>query len=159
MSQAGSTLGTGSSGGPILTLTGNTGGPIGPTLGNINVVGSGSVNVTGSGSTLTISVVNAGFPWSEKAASFNAQIQNGYFCIAALTSTLPTAGLALGNTIIFVVDTSSQVVVQAGAGQGIQIGSGTQSTVTSTASGCVLELVYRPNDGDWHTVSSVGSWV
>lgn len=166
MSQAGiiNMSGGGGGGSPIETLTGNTGGAVSPTANNINVVGAGAIVVTGNPgtSTLTITVTNDGFPWFEEATSFNAAIQTGYFCTAALTASLPvTAGLVLGNTIIFVVDTASTVVIQAAAGQQIQNGASLSSsggTATSTAQGSVLELVFRPNDGNWHTISSMGSW-
>ncbi len=51
---------TASSMGAVVTLTGNSGGAVSPTLGNINVVGSGSVNIVGNPgtSTLTVSVTD-----------------------------------------------------------------------------------------------------
>ena len=41
---------------PIATLTGNTGGVVGPTLSNINIVGSGSTTVSGNPGTSTLTV-------------------------------------------------------------------------------------------------------
>jgi hypothetical protein len=48
--------------GALLGLTGNTGGLVGPTLGNINIVGTGDISVAGNPgtSTLTISLAGAG---------------------------------------------------------------------------------------------------
>jgi len=44
----------------IQTLTGNTGGAVGPTVGNINVVGTGSVAVTGNPGTSTLTISDNG---------------------------------------------------------------------------------------------------
>jgi len=165
------------SGGPhptIETLTGNTGGPIGPTGFNINVLGDGTTcTVSGNPgtSTLTVSVLNDSFTWTEKAATFDANIQNGYFCNAALTVNLPPNGtfatpLTIGNTIIIYVDTSSQVIIQAGAGQQIEI-SRNISSVGGTATamggapgsqGNIVTLVYKPSDTTWHAISSQGTF-
>lgn len=166
MSQAGiiSVAGGGGGGSPIQTLTGDTGGPIPPTANNINILGGTGVTVAGTPgtSTLTISVVNEGFTWSEQAVSFAAQIQNGYFCTAALTASLPTSiGLTIGNSIIIYVDTTSPVVIQANTGEFIQVGfniSDAGGTATSNTRGSILELVYRPSDLTWHGISSFGSW-
>jgi hypothetical protein len=133
-----------------------------PAANNLNVLGSGGVATSGAGSTVTITVINDGFPWSEKSADFNASVQNGYFCTAALTTTLPASGgLILGNTIIFVVDTASTVTIQAGVGESIQVSSTISAaggTASSNTRGSVLELVFRPSDLTWHTISSLGVW-
>src|SRR6185437_13600625 len=128
MSQAGiiNIAGGGGGGSPVQTLTGNTGGPVPPTANNINIVGTGAVSVVGNPgtSTLTISVATDSFSWSEQNANFNAAIQNGYYCNAALTVSLPsTAGLLIGSTIIIYIDTSSVVTIQANTGQMIQVGN------------------------------------
>lgn len=166
MSQAGiiNVAGGGGGGSPVQTLTGNTGGAVPPTANNINVVGTGAVTVTGNPgtSTLTISVVTDSFTWSDQSISFAALPQNGYFCTAALTVSMPTAGLVTGSTIIIYVDTASPVVLQAGAGQFIEI-SQTLSTVagtaTSTAQGNIVTLVYRASDTTWHAISSAGTFI
>jgi uncharacterized membrane protein YciS (DUF1049 family) len=150
----------------VETLTGNTGGAVGPDgSDNINVVGDGTtITVAGNPgtNTLTISAINAGFTWNEKAVSFNAIVENGYFCTAALTATLPVSvGLSIGNTIIIYVDTASSVIIQANAGEFIQVGiniSGSGGTATSNTQGSILVLVYRPADTTWHAISSFGSW-
>lgn len=131
---------------------------------NVNVNSGTGVNITANpdlSSSFIVNVINDGFPWSDQAVSFAAQKQNGYFCTAALTVTLPTAGLVTGSTIIIYVDTSSAVVLQAGAGQSIEI-SQTLSTVagtaTSTAQGNIVTLVYRASDTTFHAISSAGSF-
>ena len=165
MSQAGviNVAGGGGGGSPIQTLTGNSGGAVPPTANNINVVGSGAVTVTGNPgtSTLTISVQTDSFTWSDQAISFAALPQNGYFCTAALTVSLPTAGLVNGSTIIIYVDTANPVVIQAGAGQMIEISNASSTvagTATSTSQGNIVTLVYRVSDTTWHSISSQGSF-
>ncbi len=128
----------------------------------LNIVGGTGINTSGSGNTVTITAVNDSFRWSEQNTSFAAAIQNGYYCNAALTVTLPaTAGLTLGNTIIIYVDTASTVVIQANTGQMIQFGdtvSGSGGTLTNTLKGDTVELNFKPSDTTWHTIDSVGSW-
>lgn len=52
-------LGSGSSSGPITTITGNAGTIVSPTGGNINILGSAPITTTGGGSTLTLTVASA----------------------------------------------------------------------------------------------------
>lgn len=123
--------------------------------------GSGTFTSLGDPNQIKISVVNDGFPWSDQAISFAASPQNGYFCTAALTVTLPTASLVTGSTIIIYVDTASPVIIQAGAGQSIEISqtiSTVAGTATSTAQGNIVQLVYRSSDLTWHAISSQGSF-
>lgn len=136
-----------------------------PAANNLNVLGADGATTSGSGSTITITVVNSGFPWSEESISYAAEVQHGYFLNAALTATLPTTigppVLALGNTIIFYVDTAGAVVIQAQADQRIQVGneiSALGGTSTSTQQGDMLELIFKPSDSTWHAITSVGSW-
>ena len=128
-------------------------------LGGTGIITSADPN---GGNTIHVTVVNDSFTWSEKTTSFAAAIQNGYYCNAALTATLPaTAGLVLGNTIIIYVDTASAVVVQANTGQMIQFGdnvSGPAGTLTNTMKGDTVELNFKPSDSTWHTIDSIGSW-
>jgi hypothetical protein len=44
----------------VETLTGNTGGPVGPTLNNINVLGSGPITVSGNPGTSTLTISYTG---------------------------------------------------------------------------------------------------
>ena len=79
-----------------------------------------------------------------------------------LTATLPASGgLTIGNSVIFFVDTASVVTIQAGAGESIQIGSAISvpgGIATSNTAGATLELIFKPSDLTWHTISSLGSW-
>lgn len=167
MSHAGvvNVAGGGGGGSPVQTLTGNSGGAIPPTANNINVVGGNGINIVGTPgtSTLTVNVINDGFPWTDEAISFPAVSQNGYFCTGVLTASLPaSAGLTNGATVIFYVDTASIVTVQASAGQQINISNNLSSvagTASSNAEGSVLTLVFRIADTSWHAISSLGSWL
>lgn len=162
MSQAG-IINVGSSGGGVVTSflldDGNT---AVPDAGLILVTdGSGTETALGASNQIKINVVNDGFPWSDQAVSFAASVQNGYFCTAALTVTLPTVDLVTGSTVIIYVDTTDDVVIQAGAGQSIEISQTTSSvggTATSTAQGNMVQLVYRISDTTWHAISSAGSF-
>lgn len=164
MSQFFNPAGSGGGGSPIMTLTGNSGGPVPPTANNINIVGGSGAQVVGTPgtSTLTINVVNDGFPWSDQAVSFNAAVQNGYFCTAALTVNLPSSGLVSGSTVIIYVDTASTVTIHAAAGQQIEISQSISSvggTATSTAQGNIVTLVFRTSDATWHAISTAGTFI
>lgn len=166
MSQAGilNVAGGGGGGSPVQTLTGDSGGAVPPSGNNINILGGNGISVAGNAgtSTLTVSVINDGFPWTDEAISFAALPQNGYFCTGVLTASLPaSAGLTNGSTVIIYVDSASVVTVQANAGQTIQISNAQSSvagTATSIAEGSVLTLVYRIADTEWHSISVEGSW-
>jgi len=166
MSQAGiiNIAGGGGGGSPVQTLTGNIGPAVPPTGNNINVIGGTGVSVSGNAgtSTLTINVASEGFTWSEESTSFAAAVQNGYFCNASLTATLPpTAGLTIGNTVIIYADTTGTVTILAQSDQKIQVGndiSGDGGTSVSNTQGSILELIFKPSDLTWHTQSSIGSW-
>jgi len=133
-----------------------------PSANNINILGGVGSSTSGSGSTITITVENDGFDWSEQNGSFAAEVQSGYFCNSLLTVTLPaTAGLVIGNSMIFYVDTTDVVTIQANTGQFIQVGSNISiagGTASSSTRGAILELVFKPSDLTWHTISSLGVW-
>jgi len=46
--------------GGVATLTGNSGGAVGPTVGNIDVIGSGGITVTGNPGTSTLTISDSG---------------------------------------------------------------------------------------------------
>lgn len=136
-----------------------------PAANVLNVLGGIGATTTGSGNTITVIVKNDGFTWTEQNADFGASVQNGYFCNAELTATLPTTlgppALVIGNSVIFFVDTMSSVTIQAAAGQMIQVGSiisADAGIAVSNTQGAILELVYKPTDSTWHTISSLGVW-
>lgn len=166
MSQAGilNVAGGGGGGSPIQTLTGDSGGAVPPTANNINILGGAGVEVVGTPgtSTLTINVTTSGFEWSEETVSFSAVSGHGYFCNNALTVSLPSnVGLPIGSTVIIYVDTADPVIIQANGVDKIQVSSNISipgGTATSTQQGNILELVYKPSDFTWHTISSMGTW-
>lgn len=116
-----------------------------PAENNLNVIGGTGITTAGSGSTITINVKNGGFTWIETSTNLAIPAQTGVFCTAALTITLPPA-LATGITVIIYADTASTVTIQAASGQMIQFGNQTSistGSITSTAQGNIVELVYR----------------
>lgn len=130
-----------------------------PAANILNIYGDTGISTAGSGNTVTISYR---MPWEDKAVTFNAAVQTGYFCEGVLTVNLPaTAGLLNGDMIIIYVDSASVVTVQANTNQTIQVGN-EQSTVggraVSTAEGSVLTLVFRIADLEWHSISVEGTW-
>jgi hypothetical protein len=100
-------------------------------------------------------------PWTDEGGNFAAASNNGYFCTAALTATLP-ATPAQGDIIRIVCDTASIVTIQANTGQKIRIAnqiSSTAGTATSTKQGDTLDLVYRSSSATWYAFSSpCGVW-
>jgi len=133
-----------------------------PAAGVLTFVNGNGIVFSASGSSVTASVINDGFPWTDEADSFPAFSQNGYFCTGTLTARLPvTAGLANGATVIIYVDSASAVTVQAQADQFIQVGhedSVVGGKTISTALGSTLTLSFRIADTTWHTISSLGTW-
>lgn len=94
------------------------------------------------------------------SGTFTATASRGYILTAAATITLPSAP-STGDTIYFVCDTASSVVVTASAGQVISIQnviSNYAGTATSTAIGNALTLVYNSGDTSWIAVRNVGTW-
>jgi hypothetical protein len=75
--------------GGIATLTGNAGGAVGPTVGNIDIVGSGGVTVTGNPGTSTLTITGDG--------------------LGVTTITGDTGGALTGSNITFTGGTSGAV--------------------------------------------------
>lgn len=128
----------------------------------LNVLGGDGIQTEGSGNTVTIKVINLGFPWTEESTDFVAIPQNGYFCNASLTVFLPSIGIVTGSTVIIYIDTASPVIIQADVFQQIEISNTLSSfggMATSTAQGNVVELVFKTSDQTWHTIASQGSFV
>jgi hypothetical protein len=100
--------------------------------------------------------------WIEGSGAINAVTNKGYFISATSDIQLPpSASLQLGSTLIIYVDTTDEVIIEANGGQFIQYGQSSGSSggsLSSTAQGSVVQLVFRPNDLTWHTVSSEGTW-
>lgn len=129
-----------------------------PVANILNLLGSGDTITTGSGNTITI--VSGGVGWTDEAVSFLAVVNNGYFCTAALTATLPAAP-SQGNIVLIEADTTSAVVVKANAGQFIRLGSQVSAVggqATSSHRGDSIYLVYRAATTTWNSLSTEGTW-
>ncbi len=128
---------------------------------NINIFGAGGTSTSGSGNTVTITTTSGIMTWNDKAVSFLATVNEGYFCTAGLTITLPL-GATQGQTISIICDTSSPVIVQADATQFIAIGAESTvigGTATSTALGDNLLLVYRAASSTWWSLTADATWL
>ena len=120
--------------------------------------GGGTITLGGS---VTLTATGAGFVWTDEAISFNAASNNGYFCTAVLTVTLP-ASPSQGDVIRVVCDTTSVVTIQANTGQFIRLGnviSASAGTAASTRRGDAINIVYRAATGVWFAFEgTVGTW-
>jgi hypothetical protein len=170
------TFNTGSGSGAVNQVTGTNGVTASPISGNVVVsgvnattstVGVASFNpanftVNGSGEVSALAV--GSIPWTDEAVSFAAASNNGYFCTAPLTVTLPAAP-AQGDTISIAIDYATTpgnaVIVQANTGQTIRtsnMDTSTGGTATNSAQGDALSLVYRAASDEWFSLSTEGSW-
>ncbi len=150
MSQAGGTSGSGGSGGSVNFLAGNSGGSVPPSLGVINVVGSGGVTVTGNPgtSTLTITVSGSGVSWNNVAGASQVMTSNnGYVANnpALVTLTLPPTS-AFGDYLAIIGYGAGGWTIAQGAGQQVRIGAnattvGVTGSLSSANQYDSLELV------------------
>jgi hypothetical protein len=126
----------------------------------INVLGAGGTSTAGAGNTVTITATTAAMTWTDEAINFAAAANNGYFCTASITATLPGAP-AQGNVVVIEVDTASAVTVLANTGQFIRLGnaiSASAGNAVSSKRGDSLYLVYRSSSSTWFSVSTEGTW-
>lgn len=129
-------------------------------LNTINILGVGGVATSGSGNTVSITVSSAGQTWTDESTDFNAVANEGYFCTATLTATLPALATQ-GQTISFIVDTTDDITVQADPTQFIAIGAETSTlggNAVSTAQGDNLVLVYRSATSTWWAETADATW-
>lgn len=108
-----------------------------------------------------IKVTGDGFKWYEKSVNYNIQVEEGVFCDAAITITLPSSSLSLGDSVIIYNHIGASVTIACGVSQFIQFGTDASSiggTATSSDFGDILELVYKLGDDAWHVIASVGTW-
>lgn len=116
------------------------------------------------GSSLTISVSGFGLSWSDQSTNFAASANNGYFCTATLTVSLPIDGSSLeGDSIAIYSDVAnpSVITITAAAGQKIRISNNISSSAGSAANtlqGDSLLLVYRKSSLTWNAISVTGGW-
>lgn len=126
---------------------------------NTLTAGAGIAIANGNG-TITIAATGAGFLWLNQVGSFTAAKETGNFILAALTASLP-ATPSRGDTIAFIVDTTSALTIQATGGYTIRLGntvSAGNGTAVSTQKGDSIELVFSDSDTSWIALSSNGNW-
>lgn len=103
----------------------------------------------------------SGFNWSDKSTSFLAVSNNGYFCTATLTATLPAAPNN-GDEISIYVDAVATITITANTGQTLHVGSVTSAsagTAVNTLAGDAMTFVYRSTNTQWVALNFVGNWV
>lgn len=94
------------------------------------------------------------------SGTFTALVGRGYILTAASTITLPSSP-SNGDTLIFIADTSSNVVLTANSAHVINIQSTISNyggTATSAAQGNSITLVYNSNSTSWDTLKIIGTW-
>lgn len=132
-----------------------------PAANQLTIVGAAGTTTAGSGSTITITTTATTFTWTDISADpAPALVNNGYFCTAALTITLPPSPTQ-GQVVIIECDTTGAVVVTANTGQFIRMGQTATSvagTATSSKRGDTLYLVYRSASQTWNSISTEGTW-
>lgn len=146
---------SGSVSGPITQLNGDTGNAT-PVAGIVQILGGPGVTTNGAGNVMTISSVE----WIDSAVGGLLNVDQGLFDVGPNTYTLPAAPLQ-GEQVRF-YSINSPSVVQANAGQSIQLGNQTSSVggaATGTATGDCLVLVYNAAATRWCGESFVGNWV
>lgn len=96
--------------------------------------------------------------WIDISGTANIVVKN-YFVTGASTLTLPNG--AQGQVVRIICDTASAVTLQARTGDAIRIAtsiSSTSGTITSSAIGDSVTIVYRASDKVWIANNSVGNW-
>jgi len=138
------------------TITGDSGGALSPTANNWNILGGPGVTTSGSGSTLTINSMT----FTDQAISTTMAADTGYFATSNIILTTP-ASPAQGEKVIVFVDTTSTVTITANTGQVIRYGNlvtAAAGSVTNTARGDSLTLVWRSSGSEWNTIAAIGNW-
>jgi hypothetical protein len=151
--------GTGGGGNVPTSFVTNAGTAI-PVANVLNVVGAGGTTTAGAGNTVTITSVATVLPWNDIAVNTLTVVNNGYFCTAALTATLP-AGATQGQVIQIEASSAGAVTIQANAGQFIRLGNTTSlpaGTAVSSRIGDSVYLVFRSASQTWSSISTEGTW-
>jgi hypothetical protein len=141
----------------IQTLTGDSGGAIGPDAnGNIDILGGPGVTVVGTANTLTINSVE----YTDQAGSTTVATDSGSFATNAITLTTP-ASMADGERLEFIA-TNGVLVIQLNGTQVAHLGTESTSaggTITGSATGDAISLIYQASTDDLWALNSVGVWV
>lgn len=124
------------------------------------VTGQVIIGVTG-GNPVWGSISDA-FVWSDNSGAFLAVSNHGYFLTGASTVTLP-ASPSQGDVVKLIADTTGSIVITANTGQSIRFAENISSvagTVTNSARGDTMSLVYRTTGATWFAESNpCGSWI
>lgn len=139
------------------TITGDSGGALSPSSNNWNILGGPGVTTTGSGSTLTINSV----VYSDESGSTSVVSDSGSFATNAVTLTLPAS--PNDGERVELIATNGVLTVQAAGTQVIHIAGDSSSaggTLTGTATGDSISLIYQASTDDWWSLGSpAGVWV
>lgn len=160
--------GSGSSGtGNVQTLTGNSGGPVGPTLNNIDLIGSGGVTITGNPgtSTLTVSVSGSGITWNViTASSVISAPDNGYITnnVSVPVNVILPALITVGSVIQVTGLGAGGWTISQNSGQSINFGNQTTTVGVSGELASInqfdsVELVCVVTDTTFNVTSAIGN--
>ena len=131
-----------------------------PAAGVLTFAANGG-SFSASGSTVTFTVTGTGIPWTDQAVSFLSGSNQGYFCTAALTITMPAAPVQ-GDIIFVISDSVGIITLQANGGQKFRVGtqlSAVAGTCVNANIGDAIEFVYRASDSIWFCSNSPqGTW-
>lgn len=126
---------------------------------------NGSITFTTGHGTLDLKTNGNSSLWQTISASQTLVKNNGYFCIApggALSLALPTTvSSTIGDIIEVSLDGATSWAITQAVGQQIRFGnsqttSGVGGSLTSTAQGDTLKIVYQ-GTGKWNVISSIGN--
>lgn len=128
--------------------------------------GAGITITNGAGSITVAAVGVGGITWQTTSTNLAPMVKNnGYIAISpggALTFALPaTAGSTIGDTVIVTLDGATSWQITQAASQQIVLGSSTTTSgaggsLTSTANGDTVELVYQAS-GRWNAFNFNGN--
>lgn len=141
----------------IQTLTGDSGGALGPDAsGNINILGGPGVTVTGAGTTLTVNSV----VYTDHGVGATVATDSGSFSTAAITLTVPVSPTN-GERVEFIAASGVLVIQMSGTQIAHLAGAATSAggTITGSATGDFLSLIFQSSTHDWWSISSGGVWI
>jgi hypothetical protein len=131
-------------------------------IASVSVTNTQMVTInTSTGQMGSQTIPTGALSWTDNSGTFNAVASHGYFITATSTSTLP-ASPNEGDTIAFIVDTSSILTITGNTGQKIRVGT----SISASAGTCVnhfqgdsIQLVYRTTGATWISIGSPeGTW-
>jgi hypothetical protein len=141
-------------------LIGSTGAnPVAATL----TPGSGILITNGAGGITIASTGGSGLTWSAVTASATASVNQAYVGTSGtVTILLPTVS-ALGDIVIISLTGGNQISFGQSTGQSIQLGNmittpGTVGSISSIASGNLLNIVCVTANTDWLAQAAQGNW-